>query len=95
MCVFLWIMVCLHVCVCIQICMCDSQAIAIAVCEGRFRELHHSSTAFPDDFGGTTQQLLGFRECFSQLFLPLHKLWVTLKKKKKTTSKRFDLLYGH
>lgn len=42
-----------------------SQAIAIAVCEGRFRELHHSSTAFPDDFGGTTQQLLGFRECFS------------------------------
>lgn len=54
-----------------------SQAIAIAVCEGGLGKLHYSSTAFPDDFRSATQKFLGLRERLSQLFLPLHKLWVT------------------
>lgn len=72
--------VCASVCVCVRVCMLwvYSQAIAIAVCEGRFGKLHHSGPAFPDDFWGTAQQLLGFSERFSQLFLPLHKLRITL-----------------
>lgn len=57
-----------------------SQAIAIAMCEGRFGELHHSGTSFPDDFWGAAQQFLGFCERLSQLFFPLHKLRVTLPK---------------
>lgn len=56
-----------------------SQAIAVAVCEGRLGELHHSGAAFPDDFGGAAQQLLGFCERLGQLFFPLHKLGVTLQ----------------
>ena len=66
--------VCTDTCVCVY-----SQAIAIAVCEGRFRELHLHGAAFPDDFGGAAQQLLGFCERLSQLFFPLHKLGVTLQ----------------
>lgn len=64
-----------------------SQAIAIAVCEGRFGELHHSGATFPDDFWGAAQQFLGFCERLSQLFFPLHKLRVTLQKGN-TTFKR-------
>lgn len=56
-----------------------SQAVAIAVCEGRLGKLHHSSPAFSNDFGSPTQQFLGFCERFVQLFLPLHKLWIALR----------------
>lgn len=77
----------IYMCVCvlyIYIYMCVySQAVAVAVCEGRFGELHHSGPAFPDDFGGAAQQLLGFCERFGQLFLPLHELRVALRTEKK------------
>lgn len=66
-----------------------SQAIAIAVCEGRFGELHNSSPAFPDDFGGATQQLLGFGKRFGQLFLPLHELWITLQRERENDDQLF------
>lgn len=78
-------------CVCARVC---SQAIAIAVCEGGFGELHHSGPALPDDFWSTTQQLLGFCESFSQLFLPLHKLWVTLQGKKIKMTKLISFMFG-
>lgn len=76
-CVYLCVWCCVT-CVYWYICV-YSQAIAIAVCEGRFGELHHSGAAFPDDFGGAAQQLLGFGERLSQLFFPLHELGVTLQ----------------
>ena len=80
MCVYVCMYVCVSVCVCVCVSISVySQAIAVAVCEGRFGELHHSGTAFPNDFGSTAQQLLGFCERFSQLFLPLNKLGVALQ----------------
>lgn len=101
-------MQCVCVCVSVNVSACVfmymralvySQAIAIAVCEGGLGKLHYSSTAFPDDFRSATQKFLGLRERLSQLFLPLHKLWVTLrtythKKKKKTSACFIHLLYS-
>lgn len=80
LCVFLCIKVyvCVFACVFMDIRV-YSQAIAIAVREGRFGQPHHSGAAFANDFWGTAQQLLGFCERFSQLFLPLHELRVALQ----------------
>lgn len=55
-----------------------SQAVAVAVRERRFGQFHHISSPLADDFGGTTQQLLGLGECFGELLLPLYELWVAL-----------------
>lgn len=55
-----------------------SQAVAAAVCEGGFGELHHSGPALPDDLGGAAQQLLSLGERLGQLLLPLHELRVAL-----------------
>lgn len=55
-----------------------SQAVAVAVSERRFGQFHHVSSPLADDFGGTTQQLLGLGECFGEFFLPLYELWVAL-----------------
>lgn len=76
-CVFLcvwWRVPCVYCSICVY-----SQAVAIAVCEGRFGELHHAGAALPDDLGGAAQQLLGFCEGLSQLLLPLHELGVALQ----------------
>lgn len=69
-----WRVPCVYCSICVY-----SQAVAIAVCEGRFGELHHSGAALPDDLGGAAQQLLGFCEGLSQLLLPLHELGVALQ----------------
>lgn len=89
-CVFICVSVsgiCVFVCECVRSC---SQSIAVAVCEGRFGELHHSGAAFSDDFGSATQQLLGFCESLRQLFLPLHELWVALRTRPGQTNARQD-----
>lgn len=94
-------MQCVCVCVSVNVSACVfmymralvySQAIAIAVCEGGLGKLHYSSTAFPDDFRSATQKFLGLRERLSQLFLPLHKLWVTLRTYTQKKKKRHQLV---
>ncbi len=55
-----------------------SQAVAVAVRERRFGQFHHIGSPLADDFGGTTQQLLGLCECFGELLLPLYELWIAL-----------------